>query len=65
MQPCGPGVRQLQLLASAVRPPFRDSYEAFALQRLNVSPERRAIHHHIFGQSIDRNRPQALKHGED
>src|SRR5204863_7871117 len=37
MQPFGPGVRQLQLLASAVRPPFRDSYEAFALQRLNVS----------------------------
>jgi hypothetical protein len=55
--PLDPGLRQPEFLASAVSEPRHDAEETFAFERQDVPTKRRAIHHELIGQSIDRHRP--------
>src|ERR1700722_16749902 len=64
-QPFEAGVRQSQLLAPPVLSPRRDTDKAVALERQDVPAKRGPVHHHLFGQRVDRHRPLPSQPGED
>src|SRR6516162_1874811 len=59
------GLGDPQLFAPAVTAALFDSDQAVALQWQDVPPQRRAVHHHLRGESIDRHWAQSPQLGEN
>ncbi len=57
-------VGQLQLLAAPIGVVRRDRDQAIALERPEVAAERRAVHHELGGERVDRHRPEMAELGQ-
>ena len=59
------GLGQPDLLCPSILAAGRDLDQAFTLERLDVSSERRPIHHQLFGKAVDGQRTTCLQLCQD